>query len=476
MNGPGGWAKSLRWRLALSDAFLVTLVMFIAQHVRFGQGLEGDVSGGSAPPYAAVSLGIGVLWWGALGLSRSREPRILGHGPQEFQRVLGATWTAFAAVAVLGFATQWQISRGYLLIAAPLGVIALLVYRGAWRLWLHALRDAGKFASGVVLVGPPATVLQVAERLRGAARAGFKLAAVAVPAGAKNSASLDSLGVPNLGELTDPVEQVRAAGGEFIVIAGNDAMSLRESRQLGWLLEGTEIGLIIAPSLVDVAGPRISMSPIAGLPLMHVDEPTFAGARYWAKAVVDRLGAALLLAVLGIPMLVIAGLIRMTSRGPALFRQRRVGLGMETFTMLKYRSMFADAEQRLEELRAENEGNGVHFKMRDDPRVTPLGRVLRRFSLDELPQLLNVLKGDMSLVGPRPPLPREVESWGDGVGRRQLVKPGLTGLWQVSGRSDLSWEETVRLDLYYAENWSATGDLVILLRTVWAVLRSSGAY
>lgn len=464
-----------RW-LAISDAFVVLLVMAIAQFARFGGSSVPLVSGASDTPYLAVTIAIGVLWWLALGVTHSREPRILGHGPQEFQRVINSTWTTFAVVAVIGFLTQWQISRGYLLIAAPLGTLALLAYRGAWRLWVHARRDAGELAARVVVVGPSATVHLVSQRLLGAARAGFKLAAVAVHAGATASQALDSLGVPDLGELTDPVAQARSVGAEFIIIAGSGAMSVRESRQLGWTLEGTEIGLIVAPSLMDVAGPRISMSPVAGLPLMHVDAPTFAGSRYWTKTVTDRVGAVFLLLLAGVPMLVIAGLVRLTSRGPVLFHQQRVGLGMETFTMFKFRSMYADAEQRLEELRAANEGNGVHFKMRDDPRVTPLGKFLRRFSIDELPQLLNVFRGDMSLVGPRPPLPREMESWGDGVARRQLVKPGMTGLWQVSGRSDLSWEEAVRLDLYYAENWSMTGDLVILMRTVLAVLRPTGAY
>ena len=464
-----------RW-LAISDAFVVLLVMAIAQFARFGGDSAPAVSGASDTPYVAVTIAIGVLWWIVLGTNHSREARILGHGPEEFQRVINSTWVTFAVVAVIGFVTQWQISRGYLLIAAPFGLFTLLVYRSSWRLWLHARRDRGELAAKVVVVGPASTVHLVSQRLSGTARAGFELAAVAVPAGATASKALDSLGVPDLGELTDPVAQARSVGAEFIVIAGGGAMSLRESRQLGWALEGTEIGLIIAPSLMDVAGPRIRMSPIAGLRLMHVDAPRFEGSRYWTKSATDRVGAVLLLLLAGVPMLVIAGLVRLTSRGPALFHQQRVGLGMETFTMFKFRSMYADAEQRLEELRAANEGNGVHFKMRADPRVTPLGKFLRRFSLDELPQLLNVVRGNMSLVGPRPPLPREMESWGDGVGRRQLVKPGMTGLWQVSGRSDLQWDEAVRLDLYYVENWSMTGDLVILMRTVLAVLRPSGAY
>ena len=167
----------------------------------------------------------------------------------------------------------------------------------------------------------------------------------------------------------------------------------------------------------------------------------------------------------------------MTSRGPAFFKQERVGTEGERFTMYKLRSMYVDAEQRLADLRALNQhGDGVLFKMKDDPRVTPVGKHLRRFSLDELPQLINVVKGDMSLVGPRPPLQSEVKQYQNDVRRRLLVKPGLTGLWQVSGRSDLSWDESVRLDLHYVENWSLALDLHILWRTMFVVLGRHGAY
>jgi exopolysaccharide biosynthesis polyprenyl glycosylphosphotransferase len=194
------------------------------------------------------------------------------------------------------------------------------------------------------------------------------------------------------------------------------------------------------------------------------------------KGGLDRVVAALALLLLTPVLLAVAAAIKLTSPGPVLFHQERVGVNGQSFTMLKFRSMVVGADRNLESLRAENISDGVLFKMREDPRVTRVGRVLRRLSIDELPQLLNVLGGSMSLVGPRPPLPAEVARYDAPVHRRLLVKPGLTGLWQVSGRSDLPWDEAVRLDLRYVENWSLTMDLLILAKTVRAVLGSSGAY
>ncbi|MEP6463266.1 MAG: exopolysaccharide biosynthesis polyprenyl glycosylphosphotransferase, partial [Frankiaceae bacterium] len=234
---------------------------------------------------------------------------------------------------------------------------------------------------------------------------------------------------------------------------------------------------LVAPAITDIAGPRISIRPVAGLPLLHVDHPEFTGARRIIKGGFDRVVALAAVVVLAPILLGIALAIRTTSPGPALFRQRRVGRKSEQFTIYKFRTMRTDAEAALPGLAAANEQtDGVLFKMRKDPRITRLGAVLRRYSVDELPQLLNVLRGQMSLVGPRPPLPAEVAQYTDDVYRRLLVKPGLTGLWQVSGRSDLPWEEAVRLDLDYVENWSLPLDLAILWRTGAAVLASRGAY
>lgn len=224
---------------------------------------------------------------------------------------------------------------------------------------------------------------------------------------------------------------------------------------------------------VHLAPPRIA--PAA--PLLPAKEPELSGARHLAKALLDRSAAALTLLALAPLLFAIAVGIRLTSAGPALFRQQRVGRNGDTFTMIKFRSMFVDAESRLAELADRNaRAEGLLFKVRDDPRVTPLGRWLRRLSIDELPQLVNVLLGHMSLVGPRPPLPSEVMGYGHDVRRRLLVKPGLTGLWQVSGRSDLAWDESIRLDLHYVENWSLTLDLMILAKTARAVLGARGAY
>lgn len=476
MYGARGWANKYQTRLFLSDTFVVALVMVFAHAARFGRDLWAPVAGAGNQTYAVVTVAIGILWITQLGVTGSREARILGHGPQEFQRVVAAGWWTFAIVAIVGFLTQWSISRGYLLFALPLGTIVLLIYRAVWRTWIHAQRDRGELQAQVLVVGPLLVSEQMVKRLHHARRAGYNVVGICTPPGTTTPAVADIEGVPVLGPLDDGVAQASAAGAEFILLSGNDAMSLREARALGWSLEGSGIGLIVAPSMVDVAGPRVKMSPVEGLPLLHVEAPQFSGPTVALKLLTDRIGAALILAVLAMPLAIIAVLVKLSSPGPVLYRQVRVGLDHQLFEMLKFRSMYVDADARLADLRESSDGNGVLFKMREDPRVTRVGRVLRRYSLDELPQLLNVLKGDMSLVGPRPPLPSETEHWDARVSRRQLVRPGITGLWQVSGRSDLSWDESVRLDLYYTENWSLGGDAMIILRTLWAVIAGRGAY
>ena len=232
----------------------------------------------------------------------------------------------------------------------------------------------------------------------------------------------------------------------------------------------------MAPRLTDIAAPRIHVRPVAGLPMMHVGEPEFSGSRRVLKGALERIIAAVALMVWGPVLLLIAFAVRLDTPGPALFKQRRVGSHGREFTIFKFRTMHVDAENRIQEISRLNESDGLLFKIREDPRVTRVGRILRRWSIDEAPQLINVLFGTMSLVGPRPPLPSEAAQYTPDIARRLLVKPGLTGLWQISGRSDLSWEEAVRLDLYYVENWSPALDLSILWKTTFAVVASRGAY
>ncbi|GIG53789.1 sugar transferase [Demequina activiva] len=478
MYGSRGWARQLEIRLFFSDAVTVALVMVTAHAVRFGWDPLSRVAGSSTPAYWFVTVAISALWLLQLSWSRSREARILGHGTQEFQRVLTASWRTFAVIAIVGFLTQWQISRGYLLFALPVGTIALMGTRALWRQWMHRQRDRGALQAQVIVAGPFRTSVETMRRLDRAKRAGFRVVGVCLPPSSSGELPADIAHVPVLGSIHDAAHHATRIGAEFVLISGTDEMSLAESRHISWALEGTGVGLIVAPSLVDVAGPRVSMSPVEGLPLLHVEGPRFEGAKYALKSAVDRATAAVMLVVLALPLAVIALAVRVSSPGPVIFRQVRVGLDHRLFSMLKFRSMYEDADERLEALQESAEGNGVLFKMKRDPRVTRVGRTIRRWSLDELPQLWNVLVGDMALVGPRPPLPSEVEMWNpdEGMARRQMVKPGITGLWQVSGRSDLSWDESVRLDLYYTENWSLGGDAVIILRTLMAIITRRGAY
>ncbi|WKK70804.1 sugar transferase [Rathayibacter oskolensis] len=365
----------------------------------------------------------------------------------------------------------------------PLGIVLICAGRLGWRSWLTRQRRQGRYASQVVLLGSRASVLHTARELRRGTEAGYKLvgAVSTSPGGAEALRSEDELSGLALHGFTgiDGVRAVMdATGADTVVVTSSDELAPQRIRELSWTLEPGREHLVVAPSLTDIGGPRIHTRPVAGLPLIHVETPRFDGRQRFAKRLFD-IAASTLLIILSAPVLVVvAVLVKATSPGPILFRQERIGLNGATFEMLKFRSMVVDAEARLAALAAQqrDEGNSVLFKMAKDPRVTKVGTVLRRFSLDELPQFLNVFRGDMSLIGPRPPLGREVEQYEEHVHRRFLMKPGITGLWQVSGRSNLSWEDTVRLDLYYVENWSMTGDLIILFKTARAVLARDGAY
>jgi len=281
-------------------------------------------------------------------------------------------------------------------------------------------------------------------------------------------------GIPLAGTTDDVVAAARACGADTVAIAAGASMRSDQVRKIAWSLEGSSIDLVVAPAITDVAGPRITMRPVSGLPLIYVDEPQFTGGRRVVKRAVDLLGSVIVLILLSPLMLATAAVVKVTTPGPVFFRQRRTGTAGESFRCWKFRSMYVDAESRLASLADRNEGDGLLFKMRDDPRITPVGRVIRRTSIDELPQLFNVLRGDMSLVGPRP-LSRAPEAFEGDVRRRMLVRPGITGLWQVSGRGEQSWDEAVRLDLYYVENWSLSLDIAILLRTLLAVIKGTGA-
>jgi exopolysaccharide biosynthesis polyprenyl glycosylphosphotransferase len=338
------------------------------------------------------------------------------------------------------------------------------------------MRRRGRALQRVVAVGHEAPLVHLVEQFRRERWGGLEIVAACVPEGGVHGL-LAEIGVPVLGNLSDTATVVRELGADAVAVTSCPETHGGALRQLAWQLEGTNVELFVAPGLMEVAGPRLHIRPVAGLSLLHVEEPRLSGLGRLVKGALDRLFAGLAVLVLLPFGLLAAAAVRCTSPGPALFRQTRVGVGGREFTLFKFRSMYVDAEARLDAVRALNvNDDGLLFKIPDDPRVTKVGRIMRRLSIDELPQLLNVLRGEMSLVGPRPPLPSEVEKYGHDVMRRLLVKPGLTGLWQVSGRSDLTWEESVRLDLRYVENWSLTFDLAIIWKTFFAVVRGSGAY
>jgi exopolysaccharide biosynthesis polyprenyl glycosylphosphotransferase len=424
---------------------------------------------------ALLGLALALAWPAALALGGAYRKRVHGEGTEEFRVVFNGGLGLTAAVAIGAYATQTSIARTFVMAMLPLALLLTIVFRYRMRKRLHRLRRQGEYVRQMVAVGHREAVLDLVLQFRRQPHHGMQIVAACVPGGG-GGGGIDIDGVDVLGDFGDVAQVVAKAQADSVAILACPELDGVALRRLAWSLETQRTDLYVAPALLDVAGPRISIRPMAGMPLLHVEHPEFKGAKQLVKSLFDRIVGGLALLVLAPPMLVIAMLIRRTSEGPVLFRQRRVGKDGKEFQVLKFRTMVNNAERLKVELLDDNEFDGVLFKMRNDPRITRVGAFLRRYSLDELPQLLNVLRGEMSLVGPRPPLVEEVQQYGEDVRRRLVVKPGMTGLWQVSGRSDLSWEESVRLDLRYVENWSLVLDLQILWKTWAAVTSGEGAY
>lgn len=468
-----------RWRrharsLFVTDLALVSVAALFALGVDFRQGAWLPENYRS-PSLMAVAALLVVAWMVALSVSRTRDRRVAGAGPQEYSRVAHATWWTFAVIAIVSYTFGLNIARSLVGIALPIGLMLLLAGRKAWRTRLHALRARGDALATVLVAGHADNVRDLVRTLRTRPEIGYRVVGACVPAG-ERSVSTESLGVPVFGRFDHVPSLASEMGVDVVAVTGSDATTADSVRRLGWALSPCKIDLVLASTLTDVAGPRIIVTPVHGARLVHVDAPSLSGPRHLAKRVLDVVAASTALVLFSPLFFAIAVGVRVTSPGPVFFRQQRIGRDGQPFTMLKFRSMVVGAHQQVARLADVDEGNGLLFKIRNDPRVTPVGRCLRRTSLDELPQLLNVITGEMSLVGPRPPLPEEVARYDEVISRRLLVKPGITGLWQVNGRSDLSLEESIRLDLSYVENWTVMGDLMIMARTFRAVVRGAGAY
>jgi exopolysaccharide biosynthesis polyprenyl glycosylphosphotransferase len=458
-------------RLVAADAVSVAAAVALVLMARFGVGAAGF----AGTPYLALSAALVPAWLVTMTLAGSYDSHYIAAGAEQYRRVLnGGVWL-LAAVAFLSFALKAEVSRVFVLVSIPLATVLTIGGRWVLRKTLHHRFAHDWSAHRVIAIGSPAEVADLAAHVHRAFQAGFRIVAALTP----NEASPPSLprDIEWVGsDLAELVPWASQCGADTLAVAGSHVLARGDLRRLSWELEGTDVQLVVVPGLTDLAGPRIRMRPIDGLPLLHIEKPQFTGARRVVKGSIDRTIAGVLLVVISPLMACVAVAVALTSKGPVIFRQRRVGQNGRQFGLLKFRTMLYDAEETRASIEHLNEHAGVLFKIRRDPRLTPIGRFLRRFSLDELPQLVNVIRGQMSLVGPRPPLPSEVERYGTDIHRRLLVKPGLTGMWQVNGRSDLSWEESVRLDLYYVDHWSVGLDLILLGKTMLTVIRGRGAY
>ncbi len=466
---PARWTQRYANRLLFSDLLVVAVTLSSFRMLSLPDTI-GTVAwnGPFRVSYWLVLVVVGVMWIIALAAAGTRDRHAVGHGVEEYQRIVRASLVAWGSLLGIAFFLQMNLARSLFVIALPVGIVLLLFSRWAWRQWLRRQQRQQSFVHRTVVIGERGKIAHVTRMIGRSVGTGLHLVGI-VTAGGGTNRSVS--GLPIVGTYETAADAVAAVDADTVIIAGADDLDPLTLRRLGWTMSDRDVDWVVAPALTDIAGPRIHARPVAGLPLVHVSFPRLEGVNRFFKRAFDLAGALILIVLFSPVMLVVSIVVKADSPGPVFYAQERVGRLGRPFRMIKFRSMRADADDQLASL-LDLQGTATRplFKVVDDPRITRVGRFLRRHSLDELPQLINVLVGELSLVGPRPQRAEEVALYDDAAHRRLLVKPGMSGLWQVSGRSKLDWEDALRLDLYYVENWSFTQDIVILFRTVRAVI------
>ncbi|MFB8894108.1 sugar transferase [Microbacterium plantarum] len=473
-RGPRDWRRRYASLLRLTDLLVLIWVVYGTQIAWFGFGNAQvairedsritDIS------YWLFSGGLVAVWMWTLSLADTRDHRIIGAGAEEYARIARSSLSLFGVIAILAFLARVDVARGFLLISLPVGVGMLLFSRWLWRQWLVAKRSVGEYSARVLLVGSEASVTHLARELKRMPGSGYRVVGACVPSG-RVAGTVKGTKIPIMGSVDAVAQAMAATGADTVAVTSTDELPPDKVKQISWGLEAGRQHLVLAPSIVDIAGPRVQTRPVAGVPLMHVETPKFSRGQLFLKRTFDLAATIAIIVVLSPLLIAVSCAVLATSTGPLLYKQERIGQHGKPFRMLKFRSMRVGADRELQALlEAQGTSQKPLFKIKNDPRITPVGRFIRKYSLDELPQLFNVLGGSMSLVGPRPQIAEEVALYNDAAKRRLLARPGLTGLWQVSGRSSLVWEDAVKLDLYYVENWSLVGDLTILAKTARAVI------
>ncbi|CEH02900.1 Putative undecaprenyl-phosphate sugar phosphotransferase [Propionibacterium freudenreichii] len=466
------WGKAYRRILVSSDFLAIAIAVLVSMALMTPSGQAVIGASGLGLPYVAVAATLGVVWLFALEAGGSRNPWITGAGVEEYMRVIKISLYVFGGIAIASYILKAQFARSLFIALLPIGLLLLLFGRWLARTWLSTSRSHGKNLTSCAVVGPSAQVERVVADLKRHTDAGLKPLGVCLVDNQDEPTVVNGIPSYSASQLLGT-----ASSTTFDAVIATEGLPDQYLRKLAWNLEGSATSLVVTPRVMDIVGPRAHYTDAPGVSLIHVDIPTFSGWKYAVKRAFDIIVSVIALILLSPVFLITAVLIKREDGGPVIFRQQRVGQNGEPFTIHKFRSMSVNAESKIQKLIDEAGGHALFFKLDHDPRMTKIGATLRKYSIDELPQFWTVLKGHMSVVGPRPQMAREVAEYTPAYKRRLLTKPGITGLWQICGRSDLSPDEGMRLDLRYVENWSPISDIIIVAKTITTILKpGNGAY